>query len=79
MEVCVKLAHSCLGDRGDIFVTHHIVIIISEVSIFPLVAIIFRGCVPEVIVSSYAVGFIYTPGKLSFVSFIPVRSYDVRK
>ena len=35
--VCVELAHSSLGDREDIFVTHLIIIVIikSEVSTFP--------------------------------------------
>ena len=34
----------------------------------------FRGCVPDVVVPSNAVGFIYTMG----LSFITVQSYDVR-
>ena len=51
----------------------------SEVSIFPIVVIFFRGCVPEVVVPSYAVGSIYIPGKQGFVSFITVQSYDVHK
>ena len=28
---------------------------------------------------SYTVGFLYIPGKLDFVSFITVKSYDVRR
>ena len=40
---------------------------------------IFRDCVPELFVSSYAVGFINIQGKLFFVSFITVQSYDVHK
>ena len=40
---------------------------------------IFRGCVPDVIIPSYAVCFIYIPGKLGFLSVIAVQSYDVCK
>ena len=36
---CVNLAHLRTGDREDIFVTHRITIIKSEVSIFPIVFI----------------------------------------
>ena len=78
--LCVKLAHSILGDRGDMFITHLIIIVIkSEVSTCPIIVIFFSGCVPEAVVPSYAVGFIYIPGKLGFVSFITVQSYDVHK
>ena len=59
--VSLKLAHSSFGDREDIFTIHLIIIIKSEVSIFLIVVIFFRGCVPEVVVPSYAVGFIYIP------------------
>ena len=34
---------------------------------------------PEVVVSSYAVGFVYILGKLGFISLIAVQFYDVRK
>ena len=64
---------------GDIFITHLIIIITSEVSTFPIVVIFFHGRVPEVVVPSFAVGFIYILGKLGFVSFIIRQSYDVRK
>ena len=48
---------------------HNIIIIIkSEISNFPIVAIFFRGCVPEVTVPSCAVGFIYVSRKLGAVS-----------
>ena len=50
--VCVKLAHSSLGYREDIFIT-------SEVFTFPIVVIFFHSCVPEVVVPSYAGSFIY--------------------
>ena len=43
---------SRLGDREDIFITHIIVIIKSQVWTFPIVDIFFRGWVPP-----YAVGF----------------------
>ena len=76
--VHVKLAHSRLGDQGDIFVTHIITIIKSEVSPFPSVVLFFHSCVSEVVVPSYAVGFIYyIPGKLGVLSFITVQYYDV--
>ena len=42
-------------------------------SLNPIVDIFFSGCVPEVVVPLYAVGFIYIPGKLGFVSFITVQ------
>ena len=48
-------------------------------STYPIIVIFFRGCVPEVVVPSHAVGSIYIPGKLGFVSFITLQSYDVRK
>ena len=32
-----------------------------------------------VCLTSYPVGLIYMPGKLDYVSFIPVQCYDVRK
>ena len=37
--VCVELAHWNLGDRENIFITHLIITIKSEVSIFPIVVI----------------------------------------
>ena len=74
--VCIKLAYSCVGYRGDVFITHLITIIKSEVSISP---ILIRGCVPDVLAPSYAVGFIYIPGKLGFLYFIAVQYHDVCK
>ena len=38
--LCVILFHTGLGDREDIFITHRIIIIKSEISIFPI-AVIF--------------------------------------
>ena len=40
---CVQLAHSSLGDWKNIFITHLIIIIKSELSTFPIVVIFFRG------------------------------------
>ena len=55
---------SVLGDWKDISIAHVIIIIKSEVSTFPIVIIFFRGCVPEMFVTSYSVTYcIYVPGK----------------
>ena len=48
-----------------------------ESSTFPIVVIFFRGCVPEMVVPSYTVGFIDIPGKAGFFFVITVQSYDV--
>ena len=50
------MAHVNLGDREDIFITHFIIIIKSEVLTFPIIVIDFRGCVPDVADAAYAVG-----------------------
>ena len=53
---------------------HHMISInLSHILIF------LRGFVPEVVVPSYAFGFIYIPGMLGFVSFITVQFYHVCK
>ena len=45
-------------------IAHVIIIIKLEVSTFPIVIIFFRGCVPEMFVTSYSVTYcIYVPGK----------------
>ena len=55
---------SVLGDWNDISTAHVIIIIKSEVSTFPIVIIFFRGCVPEMFVTSYSVTYcICVPGK----------------
>ena len=41
-----------------------------SISINLNVILSFHGSVPEVVLPSYAVGSIYIPGNLSFVSFI---------
>ena len=62
---CVELAHSSLGDWKNIFITHLIIIIKSEVSTFPIVVIFCRGCVSEMAVLSYSVIYYkYIPGEL---------------
>ena len=68
---CVQLAHFSLGDRKDISIAHFIIITKSEVSPFPIFIILLRGCVPELLVSSYSVTYwIYIPGKPGFLSTI---------
>ena len=55
---------SVLGDWKDISIAHVIIIIKLKVSTFPIVIIFFRGCVPEMFVTSYSVTYcIYVPGK----------------
>ena len=61
--VCVKLAQSSLCDREDILIIR-LNIIRSEVSAFFIVVILFRGYVPEVVVTAYVVCTIYFPGFL---------------
>ena len=54
--VCVQLAYLNKGDWKYISIAHVIIIIESEVSTFPIVLILcFRGCVPEMFVSSDSV------------------------
>ena len=52
--VCVQLAHFSIADWKDISIAHVIIITKSEVSTFPII-IFFRGCVPEMFVTSYSV------------------------
>ena len=42
-------------DRIYIYIVHVIIIIKSEVPTFPIVIIFFRGCVPEMFITSYSV------------------------
>ena len=61
---CVQLAHLSICDWKDISIAHIIIIIKSEVSTFPIVIIFFRGCVPEMSVTSYSVTYCkYVTGK----------------
>ena len=56
-----------LGDWKDIFIAQVDIIIKSEVSALPIVIIFFRGCVPDMSVTSYSVTYcIYIPGKPGF-------------
>ena len=55
---------SVLGDWKDIHIAHVIIIIKFEVFNFPIVSILFRGCVPAMFVTSYSVIYcISIPGK----------------
>ena len=59
--LCVQLAYFSIGD-WNIYIAH--VIVKSEVSIFPIVVIFFRGRVPVMLVISCSVTYcIYIPGK----------------
>ena len=59
-----NLPISVLGDWKNISIAHVIIFIKSEESTFPIVIILFRGCVPEMFVTSYSVTYcIYAPGK----------------
>ena len=58
-----KWPNSVLGDWKDIVIAH-VIIIKSVVSTFAIVIIFFRGCVPEMFITSYSVTYcIYVPGK----------------
>ena len=77
---CVELAHSSLGDWKNIFITHLIIIIKSEVSTFPIVVIFFRGCVSEMVVLLYSViYYIYIPGKLGLCFLFWCSVYGICK
>ena len=71
---------SVLGDWKDRSIAHVIIIIKSEVSTFPIVIILFRGCVPEMFVTSYSVtNCIYFPGKPGFCFHYDCAVNDVCK
>ena len=62
---------SVLGDWKDISIAHFIIIIKPEVFTFPIIIIFFRGCVPEMFVTSYSVTYcIYVPENREFVFII---------
>ena len=68
---------SVLGDWKDISIAHVIIIIKSEVSTFPIAIIFFRGCVPEMLVTSYHVTYcIYVPGKPGICFHYDCALYD---
>ena len=78
--VCVQLAHFSIGDWKDISVAHVIIIIKSELSTYSIVIIFFRGCVPEMFVTSYSVTYcIYAPGKPGICLHYYCAVYDVCK
>ena len=61
--MCPNINYAVLGDWKDISIAH-VIIIIKEVSTFPIVIIFFRGCVPEMFVISYSVTYcICVPGE----------------
>ena len=73
--VYVQLAYLSIGDWRDISIAHVIIIIKSEVSTFLIVFIFFRGCVPDMFVTSYSVTYcIYIPGIREFV-FISIVQF----
>ena len=73
--VCV--AHFSIGDWKDISIAHVIIIVKSEESTFPIVIIFFRGCVPEMFVTTYSVTYyIYVPGKLGICFHYYCAVYD---
>ena len=68
---------SVLGDWKDISRAHVIIIIKSELSIFPIVVIFFRDCVPGMFVTSYSVTYcIYVPGKTGICFHYHFAVYD---
>ena len=74
---CVQLAHFSIGDWKDISIAHVIINIESEVSTFPIVFIFFRGCVPEMFVTSYSVTYcMNVPGKLGICFHYYGAVYD---
>ena len=75
--VCVQLTHFSIGDWMDISIAHVIIIIKSEVSTFPIAIIFFRGCVPEMFVTSCSVTYcIYIPGKQGICFHCYCAVYD---
>ena len=77
MGLCVfNWPISVLGDWKDISIAHVVIIIKSEVP-FPIVVIFFRGCVPEMFVTSYSVTYcIYVPGKPGICFHYHCAVYD---
>ena len=75
--VDVQLAPFSIGDWRDLSIAHAIIIIKSEVSIFPIVIIFFRGWVSEMLVTSYSVTYcIYIPGKPGICFHYFCAGYD---
>ena len=75
--VCVQLAHFSICNWNDISIAHVIIIIKSEVSTFLIFIIFFRGCVPEMSVTSYSVTYcIYVPWKPGICFHYYCEVYD---
>ena len=73
---CMCSTHFSLGDWEDISIAHVIIIIKSEVSTLPII-IFFRGCVPEMFVTSYSFTYyIYILGKPGFCFHYYCAVYD---
>ena len=75
--VCVRLAHFGLGDWNDIYI--YITLLSStnrKYKSFSL-SYFFRGCVPEMFITSYSVTYcIYIPGKPGFCFYHYCPVYD---
>ena len=68
---------SFLGDWKDTSIAHVIITIKSAVSTFPIVIIFFRGCVPEMFVTSHSVTYcIYVAGKPGICTNYYCAVYD---
>ena len=68
--VCYSYIMISCNSSYYIFIAHIIIIIKSEESTFPIVVIFLHGCLPEVVVPSYAVGFVHIyPGTAGFCFF----------
>ena len=75
--VCVQLAHLSICNWNDISIAHVIIIIKLEVSTFLIFIIFFRGCVPEMSVTSYSVTYcIYVPWKPGICFHYYCEVYD---
>ena len=66
-----------MPENTIIYIAQVIIIIKSEVSTFPIVIIFFRGCVPEMFVTSYSVtNYIYVPGEPGICFHFYCAAYD---
>ena len=74
--VYIQLTYQSLDDREDIFVTHFIITIKSEVSTFPIIVIFFLGCLSEVVVNHHILSVASYRSQKSwvFVSITTVQS-----
>ena len=58
--------------------THLIIVIKSEASLFPVAVIFFAGCMPDCGCTIICPWFHLYPGIVGFSPFVIVQSYDVR-